>query len=137
MDVFGNICHFAFGRVCRLPGEGVRGLTEDCFQNNPLRFVGRKTWLRTLHDSGTADKWRTVVAERTTENTWPEGSEWTKVAEPNRRMGMASRVRKDLVRVPRNLSPGRYVLSFRWDCENTSQVMAGAGSGAGAGAGAS
>jgi len=29
---------------------------------------------------------------------------------------------RDLVKVPAKLSPGRYVLSFRMDCEATAQV---------------
>jgi len=28
----------------------------------------------------------------------------------------------DLVKVPKNLKPGKYVLSFRWDCEQTKQI---------------
>ena len=29
---------------------------------------------------------------------------------------------KDMVNVPSNIEPGEYVLSFRWDCELSSQV---------------
>jgi len=29
---------------------------------------------------------------------------------------------RDLVAVPEDLEPGQYVLSYRWDCENTPQV---------------
>ena len=85
--------------------------------------MGKKTWLRTLYKNGTADKWRTVAADRTTTQTWPRGSQWTKVAEPNKVLGEPAKVRKDLVRVPRHLQPGEYVLSFRWDCEKTAQVV--------------
>jgi hypothetical protein len=30
----------------------------------------------------------------------------------------------DKVQIPKDLAPGDYVLSFRWDCEQTPQIWA-------------
>ena len=106
------------------------GLTEDCFQKNPLEFVGDETELRTLYKNGVGGQWRTVRAKRTTH----KGSQWTEVAEPNDEIPRDEKgvkregdlkIRKDQVLVPLKLRPGRYVLSFRWDCERTPQVIEG------------
>ena len=114
-------------RLCRLPRRGVAGLTEDCFQRNPLDFVGDKTELRKLYKNGKGGKWWSVKAQRTTQNTRPKGSQWTKVAEPNAGRKSAfsnhAKIRKDQVLVPLKLRPGSYVLSFRWDCKKTPQVV--------------
>ena len=114
-------------RLCRLPRRGVAGLTEDCFQRNPLDFVGDKTELRKLYKNGKGGKWWSVKAQRTTQNTRPKGSQWTKVAEPNAGRKSAfsnhAKIRKDQVLVPLKLRPGSYVLSFRWDCKKTPQVI--------------
>jgi len=116
-------------RLCPLGKSGKRGLTEKCFQRLPLKFLTNKTWIRTLHKSGKASRWRTVKAHRTSLKTFPPGSEWTKVAEPNKGMRTAnsnlSKIRRDKVLVPQGVRPGRYVLSFRWDCEHTPQVWSG------------
>jgi hypothetical protein len=116
-------------RLCPLGKSGKRGLTEKCFQRLPLRFLTNKTWIRTLHRSGKVSRWRTVKAHRTLLKTFPPGSQWTKVAEPNKGMRTAnsnlSKIRRDKVLVPRGVRPGKYVLSFRWDCEHTPQVWSG------------
>ena len=94
-------------RLCPLGKSGKRGLTEKCFQRLPLKFLTNKTWIRTLHKSGKASRclklkkrkwwqktlhfrWRTVKAHRTSLKTFPPGSEWTKVAEPNKGMRTAN-----------------------------------------------
>merc|ERR1712217_503331 len=42
--------------------------------------------------------------------------------------GMFSRLNiVDQVEVPKDLPPGDYVLSWRWDCEQTPQIWAGCG----------
>jgi len=116
-------------RLCSLGKSGKRALTEKCFQRLPLKFFSNKTWIRTLHRSGKVSRWRAVKAHRTSLKTFPPGSQWTKVAEPNKGMRTSSsnlsKVRRDKVLVPRGLKPGRYVLSFRWDCEHTPQVWSG------------
>ena len=94
-------------RLCPLGKSGKRALTEKCFQRLPLRFLTNKTWIRTLHRSGKVSRclekkriwmpsktahtrWRTVKAHRTSLKTFPPGSQWTKVAEPNKGMRTAT-----------------------------------------------
>lgn len=60
----------------------------------------------------------------TTKGTNPPKSQWAKV---NVKAPKDKKVYywaiKDLVMVPENLAPGKYILSFRWDCEYTPQVF--------------
>ena len=105
--------------TCRLPEDGLKGLTEECFQQTPLRFVGDKQW----YNDQRSPEWREGRATRTDEGTHPAGSQWTMTRVfPARQSHYATR---DLVQVPKDLKPGTYVLSFRWDCERTSQVWSG------------
>lgn len=69
-------------RLCWVPLSGLASLTEASCTTS-LRFVGSRTWLRTLHRGGRASRWRPVKARRTTRHTQPPGSQWTMVAEPN------------------------------------------------------
>ena len=101
-----NLMHvFFLPRLCPLGKSGKRALTEKCFQRLPLRFLTNKTWIRTLHRSGKVSRcrekkrmqsktfptrWRTVKAHRTSLKTFPPGSQWTKVAEPNKGMRTAT-----------------------------------------------
>ena len=105
-------------------GSGIAGVTEECFQEGHLKFDGPYTWLLLL--SSWTDVEATVkrTARRTTEGTNPPGSEWASFVVPNDEdyvpeYGWGI---KDLVQVPESLEPGRYVLSFRWDTQNTPQV---------------
>ena len=67
------------------------------------------------------DGWIPQDSVRTTTGTTPHGSEWTKINLPktNKRLEWAFR---DLVEVPESLEAGEYVLSFRWDCQQSPQV---------------
>jgi len=101
-------------RLCKIPddyipGESLEGiLTEDCFRNTTLDFFGD-----TVRKNN-----QEVPALRTKEGTSPPGSHWTR--NPFRK-GTSGRVR-DMIQVPANLEPGKYVLSFRWDCQLTPQI---------------
>eukprot|EP00092_Neocalanus_flemingeri_P096221 GFUD01122461.1.p1 GENE.GFUD01122461.1~~GFUD01122461.1.p1 ORF type:complete len:336 (+),score=73.39 GFUD01122461.1:61-1008(+) len=144
-------------RLCKVPEEGVRGLTEECFQQTPLKFASDKQWIQIGEDQSTI---REFIANRTTEGTVPAGSEWTKNPVPNcagMRGGFMNEdpttcptgfqfpppidglfgqgnnlymdpsayfewTLMDELQVPDYLDAGEYVLSFRWDCEQTSQV---------------
>ena len=53
-----------------------------------------------------------------TEGTSPAGSEWAWLTVYT---GKHSAY-KDEVQVPEDLAPGQYVLSFRWDCQQSPQV---------------
>ena len=105
-------------RLCKLPEEGTEGLTEECFQDMTLRFVGNKQWI-ILHN----DEYRTeVVAKRTREGTFPPGFKWTKNPLNSRHSSEEHGHVIDYVEVPSYLDHGRYVLSFRWDCQQSPQI---------------
>ena len=99
-------------RLCKVPHDGLAGLTEECFQNGSLKFEGDKVWYIKDHDSVRQE----LNATRVTEGTYPEGSEWTEI--PVEGKGYLI----DYVKVPADLASGEYVLSFRWDCKKTPQV---------------
>jgi len=60
-----------YWRLCKLPEDG-SAVTEDCFQQNPLKFVG-KTSLRWNGDPDTTEEIDNVF---TSEGTHPPGSNW-------------------------------------------------------------
>jgi len=104
-------------RLCKLPENGKEYLTEECFQKNPLDFHGKYVWVREKNE----DEYTKVVAQRTRDGTYPAGSQWTKnpyIPPETREHGYI----KDYVMVPFHIEVGQYVLSFRWDCEHTSQI---------------
>ena len=109
-------------------GTGIAGVTEQCFQNGHLKFDGPDNWLLLLQKAnGRADAIVASIrqtAVRTTVGTTPEGSEWTtfNIPDPDDFLPEYGYGIKDLVQVPESLEPGDYVLSFRWDCQNTDQV---------------
>jgi len=141
-------------RLCKVPDEGMSYLTEECFQQTPLNFVGDLQWVQYGTDESTRIEF---VANRTRMGTYPKGSQWTKnpipacypwggyyeedgicdelqfpepapglsgfgesVTEEGKPLFLFNIV--DKVQVPNDLTPGDYVLSFRWDCEQTPQI---------------
>merc|ERR1711874_665233 len=95
------------------------------------------------------------LANRTTEGTYPRGSQWTKNPIPACYRPLGGLLNPecdelqfpeplpglsgygvsvidptptfdfyivDQVQIPSNLEPGNYVISFRWDCEQTAQI---------------
>jgi len=122
-------------RLCKMPEEGISYLTEECFQNNQLDFVGEEQWLKSPDFSD--EEWRKFKVRQTSNGTYPEGSMWRKMpfigpkGSDNGRdpvhggfvdKGVKRGWIKDYVKVPEDIDPGMYVLSFRWDGERTSQV---------------
>ena len=51
-------------------------LTEECFTKNTLRFVGNTQWIQSAAP-GMSNR-TAVPALRTTEGTFPAGSQWTR-----------------------------------------------------------
>ncbi len=107
--------------------------TEACFQAHSLRFVGNETQVRFLDGSTIS-----IPATRTTVGTHPTGSQWTKNPIPKSAdyfpppfPGAVDSHWKfslvDKVELPASLPAGEYVLSWRWDCELTSQVWTNCG----------
>lgn len=148
-------------RLCKIPEEGRSALTEACFQQTPLPFVGDMQKVR-FHENGTEVAFKAL---RTTKGTFPAGSEWTRNPIPgcysylkipyyngadgvckgpqfeppvpnlfgfsptsSDAPGSGSYVNFpehsiiDTIKVPEQLTPGLYAISFRYDCEMTSQV---------------
>merc|ERR1711915_996799 len=62
-------------RLCKLPAEGMKGLTEECFQEMPLDFVGEDQWVNYFEDRNSGYRTK-QKATQTTEGTFPEGSMW-------------------------------------------------------------
>ena len=63
-------------RLCKMPHGGLAHLTEECFQETPLEFVGEEQWVvygKDLHE----EKRTELVANRTSIGTFPPGSTWT------------------------------------------------------------
>ena len=56
---------------------------------------------------------------KTNIGTTPEGSEWAMVNVPDHNDFW---IFKNLVEIPEDIEPGLYVLSFRWDCQQSPQV---------------
>jgi len=143
-------------RLCKVPEQGVSGITEECFQSTPLKFAGDKQWVQFGEDAMNRIEFQ---ANYTDVGTTPAGSQWAKnpipgcstadggwfdttpecesgtqfpapapglkgygesVAAPGVPTFMFSI--GDYLQVPEDLDTGDYVLSFRWDCEQTSQV---------------
>jgi hypothetical protein len=55
-----------------------KDLTEECFQQTVLDFVGNSSWVQYLDGRGRFE----IDAVRTREGTWPRGSQWTRVPIP-------------------------------------------------------
>jgi len=142
-------------RLCKLGPGGKADLTEECFQQTPLRFASDMSWVQVGEDESTKVSFK---ANRTREGTVPKGSEWSKNPIPNCAglgggfmdpdascpgglqfpapapglfgqganvhpgVGLFQWTLMDELEVPADLTPGDYVLSFRWDCEQTPQV---------------
>jgi len=113
-------------RLCKIPDGGITELTEECFQNNHLEFAGQEQWVEYEADKATGHRTE-LKAQQTTEGTFPPGSMWraNQLLPSNEEGGSFDYARGhiiDNVKVPSNLVPGDYVLSFRWDCKCTPQV---------------
>lgn len=104
-------------------------LTEDCFQDGTLPFEGESQWL--VDDAGAV--LASLPAVRTSQGTTPTGSSWARNPVPMfpgalkppfahiRGRGPFHFGVVDTVRVP-TIAAGSYVLSLRWDAEQTKQV---------------
>ena len=109
-------------------------MNELCIGNSRVTFatevktkvycnLGKTTWIyyQPSTPDFSADGWQATELITTTTGTTPTGSEWAKIDLPEAQDDDDWAI-KNLVRVPKNLEPGEYVLSFRWDCQQTPQV---------------
>ena len=67
----------SWSRLCKVPEEGMGGLTEECFTQGHLQFYGDKQWIERGADRIEID------AVRTKDGTFPAGSQWTRNPIPN------------------------------------------------------
>ena len=112
-------------RICKMPEGGIGSLTEECFQENPLEFVGDVQWVTYGREGPWTSVREELRAQQTTEGTFPEGSMWR--ANPivprmdnDNKPDMGHII--DYVHVPAGLEAGEYVVSFRWDSKCSPQV---------------
>jgi len=110
-------------RLCKMHGTG---LTEECFQENQLDFVGDTQMVQYGKDRTSGHRTE-IKALQTTEGTYPKGSMWrANPMRPHMEEGGSSDYGHghiyDEVKVPEDLDAGAYVLSFRWDCKCSPQV---------------
>ena len=117
----GGFAHGGFYgfRLCQVPSGGIAKITEDCFRLGHLEFSGSINW---MYDKPwknfDSNNWQNRTVQ--TRNVWKNGKKtiWRKVIIPKKSFWAI----RDDVKVPSNLSPGDYVLSYRWDCQKTPQV---------------
>jgi len=110
-------------RLCKVPAGGITQVTEQCFQDGHLDFVGDFNYVyngMNRQDAYDENKWIKTKAVRTNQGTTPPGSQWTKLTVEVDKKNKWSF--KDHVKVPDNLTPGDYILSFRWDSHKTPQI---------------
>ena len=105
-------------RLCKMPEGGISEVTEECFQQTPLDFVGDEQWVEYNKDKGNPGKRTKLTALQTNVGTFPVGSTWrANPLLPYREEGGSSSYGKghiiDNVEVPDDLQHGEYVLSFR------------------------
>lgn len=107
-------------------------LEESCFQANHLEFVGDEQSIVDATGSVVA----TIPAVRMNNGTFPEGSTWARNPFPMEKdiitpipglpevygRGPFNYSVMDTVQIPADLPAGEYVLSWRWDAEQTKQV---------------
>ena len=107
-----------------MPHGGIGHITEECFKKGQLDFHGHTTWIywHPQNSGFNPNNWLPIKAERTRIGTNPKGSQWAKINLPKKPSQGDSWAIKDLVEIPDTLEAGEYVLSFRWDCQNTPQV---------------
>merc|ERR1711934_1229502 len=105
-------------RLCKMPNGGRTAITEECFTKNVLEFATNFTMIKGMNEKGEGT-WEKFEQTDLSEGTYPEGSVWRPVG---KYLKSALTLRKDSVVVPSSLSPGDYVLGWRWDGSGGNQV---------------
>jgi len=113
-------------RLCKIPEGGVTAITEKCFQDGHLSFVGKSWVYEGIRKTGKPtefdpNNWKEVCPERTRVGTTPPNSEWQKIPVPkDEKKGNYGFM--DRVKIPADLETGDYILSYRWDCQKSAQI---------------
>merc|ERR1719215_813105 len=124
-------------RLCKKP-DNYAELTEECFQQNSLTFHGNTQWIQEhLKTSKTEIRAIRTADSKWTRNPIPACGQFGvgDCSKPQFTPPAAGVVGfnslkwnvVDKVDVPDNLPEGDYVVSWRWDCEQTTQVWNGCG----------
>jgi len=113
-------------RICKMPQGGITHLTEECFKNGHLDFIGNQQWVQYAKDKKSGHRTE-LRAKQTAEGTYPEGSMWRANQliprkEVNGDVDYSHGHIYDKIQVPGDLEPGEYVVSFRWDSKCSPQV---------------
>ena len=112
-------------RLCKMPKGGISEVTEECFQQIPMEFVGKEQWVEYRIDANTGKRTK-LQAKQTHAGTYPEGSMWrANPLLPDREEGGSQDYGMghviDYVEVPADLEPGEYILSHRRDTSEIHQ----------------
>ena len=104
-------------RLCKMPEGGISEVTEECFQQTPLEFVGDDQWVEYNIDKNTGLRTE-LKALQTNVGTFPEGSMWrANPFLPHDEEGGSFDYGQghiiDNIKVPSNLETGKYVVSHR------------------------
>merc|ERR1712172_207752 len=105
-------------RLCKLPRKGRAAITEECFTKNVLEFATNFTMIKSLNNAGEGT-WEKFDQTDLSEGTFPEGSVWRPIG---KYLKSKLTMRKDSVVVPSTLTPGDYVMGWRWDGSGGNQV---------------
>merc|ERR1719461_1855319 len=62
-------------RLCKVPEEGVKALTEECFQKMPLEFASPMSWIQHGESKDNRTEFKAV---RVNTGTMPENSTWAR-----------------------------------------------------------
>ena len=100
------------GPVCRQDGAPWCNMKDDCQMfPTPCPDID-KGWWDGAWDGGNA------THMPTSSKIWPDGNQHEGACSGDWTLGMIS----DEVVIPKTIKPGKYVLSWRWDAEETAQV---------------
>jgi len=126
--IWGNHAGGYAYRLCKVPVGGFTELTEECFQNGHLEYADVDKQ-QVVYEKDRYTQERTEIdAMRFTEGTTPPGSTWTTIpftpkTEDHGDEATGEGHIIDQIKVPADLEPGRYVLSFRWDSKCSREVF--------------
>ena len=105
-------------RLCKMPNGGRINITEECFTKNVLQFATSFTMIKGMNKKGKGT-WEKFEQNDLRNGTYPAGSVWRPVG---KYLKSKLTLRKDSVVVPATLTPGDYVLGWRWDVSGGHQV---------------
>lgn len=108
---------------CGAPMEPVPGYDYNSPWNQQVSCYGACAGTATTENDGSCGKYPTYYEAKATVNGDAiTGFKGNDVTENNPKGGYWGWSIQDLVEVPQDIAPGNYLLSWRWDCEESTQV---------------